>query len=196
MTLLEQLTAHLSRLPGLGQKSASRLVHYLLKADATYVHALSALIRQAKDAIHPCTICGNYTEAQECEICGDSRRDRHAICVVEDAKDIETLESTGEYRGLYHVLGGAISPIDGVGPGDLRISGLLDRVRTGEVDEVVLATNPTVEGETTAHYLVGLLKEGATRVTRLAFGLPVGGDLEYADRLTLARALKGRNILD
>ncbi len=168
----------------------------MLRADTAYVHGLAHLIRDVKDRIKPCTVCGNYTEEQECEICRDERRDRRRICVVEDAKDIQTLETTGEYHGLYHVLGGAISPIDGVGPGDLKIAELLVRVRSGGMEEVIIATNPTVEGETTAYYIVRLLKETGTRTTRLAFGLPVGGDLEYADRVTLARALKGRNVLD
>ena len=196
MGLLDQLTIYLARLPGLGTKSASRLVHYLLRADTAYVHGLAHLIRDVKDRIKPCAVCGNYTEEQECEICGDTGRDRRKICVVEDAKDVQTLESTGEYHGLYHVLGGAISPIEGVGPRELKIAELLVRVRSGGVEEVIIATNPTVEGETTAHYIARLLKETGTRTTRLAFGLPVGGDLEYADRVTLAHALKGRNVLD
>jgi recombination protein RecR len=194
--LIESLTAQLTRLPGLGRKSATRLVHYLLGADPGYVESLAELIRALRQRVHPCPVCGNYTEQDPCGICDDPRRERSILCVVEEAKDIRTIEETREFHGLYHVLGGAISPIDGVGPKDLRIQALVDRTRGGAVEEVIIATNPTVEGETTAQYVAKLLRGAGVRTTRLAFGLPVGGDLEYADRLTLARALRGRNPLD
>jgi len=194
--LIESLTAQLTRLPGLGRKSATRLVHYLLGADPAYVESLAGLVRALRQRVHPCPVCGNYTEQDPCGVCEDPRRERSILCVVEEAKDIRTIEETREFHGLYHVLGGAISPIDGVGPKDLRIQALLDRTRGGAVEEVIIATNPTVEGETTAQYVGKLLRGAGVRTTRLAFGLPVGGDLEYADRLTLARALRGRNPLD
>lgn len=196
MDLIEQLTAQLERLPGVGRKSATRLVYYLLKAEPTYVASLSGLISDLRERIHPCGVCGNYTDREVCALCEDPRRERSLLCVVEDAKDIRTIEETHEYHGLYHVLGGAISPIDGVGPKDLRIESLVDRARGGAFVEVVVATNPTVEGETTAQYVARLLRGVGVRTTRLAFGLPVGGDLEYADRLTLARALRGRGPLE
>jgi recombination protein RecR len=194
--LIGELTSQLERLPGIGRKSATRLVYYLLKAEPAYVGSLSGLIRELRERIHPCEVCGNYTDARVCALCEDPHRDRSLLCVVEEAKDIRTIEETREYHGLYHVLGGAISPIDGVGPKDLRIDSLVERARGGALTEVVIATNPTVEGETTAQYVAKLLRSVGVRVTRLAFGLPVGGDLEYADRLTLARALRGRGPLD
>jgi recombination protein RecR len=194
--LIGELTSQLERLPGVGRKSATRLVYYLLKAEPAYVESLSALIRDLRARIHPCAVCGNYTDREVCDLCEDPHRDRGLLCVVEEAKDIRTIEETHEYHGLYHVLGGAISPIDGVGPRDLRIDSLVERARPKTFGEVVIATNPTVEGETTAQYVAKLLRGIGVRVTRLAFGLPVGGDLEYADRLTLARALRGRGPLD
>jgi recombination protein RecR len=201
VTALDRLIESLSRLPGLGRKSASRIAYYLLKADASVVHSLVRDMSEVKERVRPCPVCGNYTEEVPCRICSDSHRDRHSLCVVEEPKDLLSIENTHQYHGLYHVLAGAISPIDGIGPDDLRIGSLLDRVREGEIREVIIATNPTVEGDTTAVYLAGRLRELGdsgvrVSVTRLALGLPVGGDLEFADRLTLARALEGRRAVD
>ena len=195
MTALERLIANLAKLPGLGRKSASRIAYFLLRADSSFVQALSSDLRDLKERIKNCPICGNYTEETPCGICADAGRDRSLLCVVEEPKDILSLEATREYRGLYHVLMGVLSPIDGVGPEDLRIRKLLERLKEGSVREIVLATNPTVEGDTTALYLAEQLKGLPVKVSRLALGLPVGGDLEYADRLTLARALEGRQTL-
>jgi recombination protein RecR len=196
LDLLEKLTRSLSRLPGLGRKSASRIVHSLLKADRAYVEELAREILDLKDKIQLCRVCGTYTEEQPCPLCSDPGRDRSILCVVEQPKDVQSIESIQEYRGLYHVLMGVISPIEGVGPEKLRIASLTERVRREGVREVILATNPTVEGDTTALYLVGLLRaEPNVSVSRLALGLPVGGDLEYADRLTLARAFLGRSAV-
>ncbi len=194
--LIEKTIGTLSKLPGLGRKSAARIAYYLLKADRGYCESLAGDILELKSRIGLCRECGNYTDVQPCRICADPGRDRGTLCVVEEAKDVLSIESTQEFAGLYHVLMGVISPIDGVGPDDLRIDDLLRRIGKNEVREVILATNPTVEGDTTALYLNQLLKKQAgVSVSRLALGLPVGGDLEYADRLTLARALKGRSEL-
>jgi recombination protein RecR len=194
LSLVDKLVTSLSRLPGLGRKSASRIVYYLLKTDRIQSEILARQILELKDRIKPCRICGNYTDTQPCSICSDKSRNRKLLCVVEEAKDILSIESTREFAGLYHVLMGVISPLDGVGPDDLKVSSLLERIRGEGVQEVILATNPTVEGDTTALFLVKLLgKVTGVKVTRLALGLPVGGDLEYADRLTLARAFRGRN---
>jgi recombination protein RecR len=196
VTALERLIETLAKMPGLGRKSASRLAYYLLKADASFVRGLANDLVQLKERVKNCPVCGNYTEEVPCRICTDAGRDRSQLCVVEEAKDLLSIELTRQYRGLYHVLMGVISPIDGVGPANLRIESLLTRVREGGIREVIVATNPTVEGDTTAVYLSGLLKSLPVTVTRLALGLPVGGDLEYADRLTLARALEGRRRLE
>jgi recombination protein RecR len=196
VTALERLIQTLAKMPGLGRKSASRLAYYLLKADPTFVQGLARDLVQLKERVKNCPICGNYTEEVPCGICADKERDRTLLCVVEEPKDLLSIELTRQYRGLYHVLMGVISPIDGVGPANLRIDSLLARVREGGIREVIVATNPTVEGDTTAVYLAGLLKNQPVSVTRLALGLPVGGDLEYADRLTLARALEGRRRLE
>lgn len=195
MDLLERLIAGLSRLPGLGKKSASRIVYHLLRTDGDFVESLAADIAALRNTIHHCGICGIYTETDPCSICMDPSRDPGLLCVVEEPQDVLTIEGLREYRGFYHVLMGALSPIDGIGPRNLRIDGLLRRVREGSVQEVILATNPTVEGETTALYVGKLLKECGVRVSRLALGLPLGGDLEFADRQTLARSLKGRQPL-
>ncbi len=195
MTVLDSLIKQLSRLPGVGRKSAVRMAYHILRADEGYAAALAESIVHLRQRIRPCSVCGNYTEADPCDICSDPSRDRSIICVVEQAQDIAVLESTREYRGLYHALTGVISPIDGVGPDDLTIGRLLERLRGGEVTEVILATNPTVEGDTTALYLVRLLEREGVKASRLALGLPVGGDLEYADRLTIARSLRGRTAL-
>ena len=192
MTGLDRLISYLSRLPGLGKKSAGRIAFYLLKADGEFVQGLADSIARLQETIKQCSICGNYTEQDPCPICNDISRDRRIICVVEQAQDINTIEQTGEYRGLYHVLGGAINPLDGIGPDSLAIESLMRRIAEGGVNEVIIATNPTVEGDTTALYLHRMLAERNVAVSRLASGLPVGGDLEYADRTTLARSLKSR----
>ncbi|MEW5815200.1 MAG: recombination mediator RecR, partial [Spirochaetota bacterium] len=192
MTTLDLLIKNLSMLPGIGKKSAARIAYFLLKKDHAFLEGLSQQILHLKEKIRPCIICGNYTEMETCEICSDGRRDKSIICVVEHPQDVHTLESTREFEGLFHVLGGVLSPIDGIGPEELNIKKLIDRVRNENIKELIIATNPTVEGDTTALYLVKVLKDPKVKITRLASGLPVGGDLEYADRLTLARSLKGR----
>jgi len=192
---LERLVSNLARLPGLGRKSASRIAYFLLRTDESLVQALAEDLGRLRRTIRSCSICGTYTDVDPCGICTDPQRDQSVICVVEEPRDVLTIESIHEHRGLYHVLMGAISPIDGVGPGNLRIESLLQRVRRGGVQEVILATNPTVEGETTALYLVKALKESQAKVSRIAFGLPVGGDLEFADKQTLTRSFKGRGAL-
>ena len=188
---VENLVAQLTRLPGIGTRTAQRLAFHLLSATPQEGIALADAIREVKERVRACRDCGNLTEDELCAICLDQRRDRSVICVVEQPVDVVSVERTHEYRGLYHVLGGALSPLDGVEPGDLRIAGLLERVLRGDVSEVVLATNPTMTGEATAAYLADRLRDRVT-VTRLASGLPVGGDLEYADEVTLGRALSGR----
>jgi recombination protein RecR len=188
---VDNLIVQLARLPGVGRRTAQRLAFHLLKASEADALALADAIREVKERIGFCTECGNLAEEPLCQICADARRDRSLICVVEDPSDLVALERTHEYRGLYHVLGGALSPIDGVDPEDLRIAELVARVERGGVAEVLLATNPTMTGEATAAYLADRLRD-RTRVTRLASGLPVGGDLEYADEVTLGRALAGR----
>jgi recombination protein RecR len=190
---LERLIGNLARLPGLGRKSASRVAYYLLKADETLVRTLAEDLSRLRQTIRSCSNCGTYTDVDPCGICTDPQRDRSSICVVEEPRDVVTIESIHEHRGLYHVLMGAISPIDGIGPETLRIAALIERVHRGGVSEVILATNPTVEGETTALYLVKALKDTGVKVSRIAFGLPVGGDMEFADRQTLARSFKGRS---
>ncbi|MDA3941328.1 MAG: recombination mediator RecR [Spirochaetia bacterium] len=199
MTIIDQLIHGFSRLPGVGKKSAGRIVYFLLKADTDYLNTLADLIKRLKPSIRTCGVCGTYTESELCNICSDSGRDSEHICVVEESKDVQTIESTGVFNGTYHVLGGVISPIDGVGPEDLFIRKLLARLTPNfsevEVKEVIIATNPTIEGDTTALYLVNLLKNTDITISRLALGLPVGGDLEYADKLTLSRSLNGRTKL-
>ena len=188
---VENLITQLARLPGVGRRTAQRLAFHLLKASPDQALALADAIREVKERIGFCQECFNLAEGDLCPICQDQRRDRGLICVVEDPADIVAIERTAEYRGVYHVLGGALSPIDGVDPEHLRIAELLDRVTRNEVREVVLATNPTMTGEATAVYIADRLRD-RTRVTRLASGLPVGGDLEYADEVTLGRAFAGR----
>jgi recombination protein RecR len=188
---VDNLVAQLTRLPGIGTRTAQRLAFHLLAVGADEANALAGAIIDVKERVRPCRECGNLTEAELCVICLDPRRDRTVICVVEQPADVLSLERTHEYRGLYHVLGGALSPLDGVDPGDLRVAGLLERVDRGDVREVVLATNPTMTGEATAAYIADRVRDRVT-VTRLASGLPVGGDLEYADEVTLGRALAGR----
>jgi recombination protein RecR len=187
---VDNLVAQLTRLPGIGTRTAQRLAFHILAAPPDEANAIGLAIADVKERVRPCAECGNLTEEELCGVCSDPRRDRTVICVVEQPVDVLSLERTHEYRGLYHVLGGALSPLDGVEPGDLRISRLVERVDNG-VEEVVLATNPTMTGEATAAYLADRLRDRVT-VTRLASGLPVGGDLEYADEVTLGRALAGR----
>ena len=188
---VDNLIAQLTRLPGIGTRTAQRLTFHLLQRSPEEALALADAIREVKERVRFCRECGNLTEQEVCSICEDPRRDRTVICVVEQPVDVISIERTAEFRGLYHVLGGSLSPIDGVDPGDLRIDELLQRVRAGGVTEVVLATNPNMTGEATANYLADRLRD-RTLVTRLASGLPVGGDLEYADEVTLGRALSGR----
>ena len=196
MTALEQLVRSLTRLPGIGARSASRIAYHLIKADAQANRELGRQIATIQDMIHNCSICGSYTEQDPCPVCTDPTRDRNQMCVVEQPQDVLTLEASGAYRGLYHVLHGALSPLDGIGPEQLSIGGLIRRIREGGFEEIIIATNPTEEGDTTALYLHHVLKSADIRVTRLASGLPVGGDLEYADRVTLARSLRGRVRID
>ena len=188
---VENLVAQLTRLPGIGTRTAQRLAFHLLSTPKPEALALAAAIEDVKERVHFCRECGNLTEDEICTICLDPRRDRTVVCVVEQPVDVVSLERTHEYRGLYHVLGGALSPLDGVDPSDLRVDELLARIDVGEITEVVLATNPNMTGEATAGYIAERLR-GKVRVTRLASGLPVGGDLEYADEVTLGRALIGR----
>jgi recombination protein RecR len=188
---VDNLVAQLTRLPGVGTRTAQRLAFHLLRVPRDEANALAAAIEEVKERVRFCRECGNLTEEEICGICLDARRDQHVICVVEQPADLISVERTAEYRGLYHVLGGALSPIDGVEPAHLRIDELLRRVDRNGVEEVVLATNPNMTGEATASYLADRLR-GKVRVTRLASGLPVGGDLEYADEVTLGRALAGR----
>ena len=188
---VENLVAQLTRLPGVGTRTAHRLAFHLLRVPKDEAQALSDAIEEVKERVRFCSECGNLTEEERCEICRDERRDRALVCVVEQPADLISVERTHEYRGLYHVLGGALSPIDGVEPGHLRIDELMSRVERNGIKEVVLATNPNMTGEATAAYLADRLR-GRVRVTRLASGLPVGGDLEYADEVTLGRALTGR----
>ena len=189
---VQDLIDALRRLPGVGQKSAQRLAFHLLKAPDEEARALSDAIVAAKDKVSICGVCFNVSEGDRCAYCRDPRRDATSIAVVEEPGDIVALERTQEFKGLYHVLGGHISPMDGIGPADLRTRELIQRIGAGEVKEIILATNPTVEGEATAIYLANLIKPLGVRVTRIASGLPVGGDLEYADEVTLGRALEGR----
>lgn len=189
---IADLVTELGRLPGVGPKSAQRIAFFILQSEADDVRRLADAMITVKEKVRFCIECGNVSEEERCRVCLDERRDRSMICVVEEPKDIVAVEKTREYRGLYHVLGGAISPIDGIGPDDLRIRELMTRLADGRVAEVVIATDPNLEGEATATYLARLLKPLGLRVTRLASGLPVGGDLEYADEVTLGRAFVGR----
>ena len=194
---VQDLIDELGRLPGIGPKSAQRIAFHLLQADPADVERLSLALTEVKARVRFCEVCFNVAEAERCRICADPRRDEHAICVVEEPKDVVAIERTREFRGRYHVLGGAISPIDGVGPEDLRVRELVARLGDGTVTEVIIATDPNLEGEATASYLSRMLRDiGVQRVTRLASGLPVGGDLEYADEVTLGRAFEGRRLLD
>jgi len=195
LALIERLTDEFARLPGVGRKTALRLTYHLLKATPEEAARLAEAIVGVAEGVHACPVCGNYTERERCDICSSQRRDPSIVCVVEEPSDIGAIERTGEFRGLYHVLGGRLSPLDGIGPAELNVAGLLERLAPGEVTEVILATNPSVEGEATALYLHRLITPLGARVTRLARGLPVGGDLEYADGVTIAEALHGRREL-
>jgi recombination protein RecR len=190
--IVQDLIDELGRLPGIGPKSAQRIAFHILQTENFDVSHLAEILTTVRDKVKFCTICGNISEQETCTICRDPRRDPALICVVEEAKDVVAIERTREFRGLYHVLGGAISPIDGVGPDQLRIRELMQRLADATVTEVILATDPNLEGEATATYLSRLLSTLEIRVTRLASGLPVGGDLEYADEVTLGRAFAGR----
>ncbi len=190
--IVQDLIDELGRLPGVGPKGAQRIAFHLLQADATDVTRLVEVLAEVKSKVRFCARCGNVAEAELCRICGDPRRDASSICVVEEPKDVVAIERTREFRGTYHVLGGAISPMDGIGPEDLRVKELLTRLADGDVTEVILAMDPNVQGEATATYLSRLLKDMGIVITRLASGLPVGGDLEYADEITLGRAFEGR----
>ena len=192
---LERLTEQLERLPGIGRKSAARLAFHLLYMPDADAKAFMEALTDARDKIHECPVCCNLTDSATCPLCEDTRRDRTTICVVEDPRDVGAIERTGEYHGLYHVLHGTISPMDGRGPDQLRVKELLHRLEDETVQEVIMATNPTVEGDYTALYLSRLLKPLHIKVTRLAYGIPVGGDLEYADEITLSRSLVGRSEL-
>jgi len=193
--LIQDLIDELGRLPGVGPKSAQRIAFHILDADPADVARLATALTEAKAKVHFCATCGNVTVDVECKICADPRRDPSVICVVEESKDVVAVERTREFRGRYHVLGGAISPIAGIGPDQLRIKELLTRLQDGIVTEVIIATDPNLEGEATATYLIRMLTPLGLRVSKLASGLPVGGDLEYADELTLGRAFEGRTAI-
>ena len=190
--VVQDLIDELGRLPGVGPKGAQRIAFYLLAADQADVRRLAEVLVEVKDKARFCTICGNVSQEEQCRICRDPRRDQSLICVVEESKDVVAIERTGEFRGRYHVLGGAISPLEGIGPEQLRIRELIARLEDGTVTEIILATDPNIEGDATAAYLTRMLRPMGLHVTRLASGLPVGGDLEYADEVTLGRAFAGR----
>jgi recombination protein RecR len=192
---IQDLIDELGRLPGIGPKSAQRLAFHILQAESADVMRLATALQRVKELVRFCTTCFNVAEAEQCRICRDPRRTDEIICVVEEPKDVVAIERTGEFRGRYHVLGGAINPLEGVGPDSLRIRELLTRLASGEIKELILATDPNTEGEATATYLALMVKPMGLSVTRLASGLPVGGDLEYADEITLGRAFEGRRAL-
>jgi recombination protein RecR len=192
---IQDLIDELGRLPGIGPKSAQRLAFHILQADTADVTRLATALTRVKELVRFCSICFNVAESERCRICRDPRRTDETICVVEEPKDVVAIEKTGEFRGRYHVLGGAINPLEGVGPDNLRIRELMGRLQSGEVKELILATDPNTEGEATATYIALLVKPMGLTVTRLASGLPVGGDLEYADEVTLGRAFEGRRAV-
>jgi recombination protein RecR len=194
--VVQDLIDELGRLPGIGPKSAQRIAFHLLAAEPADVRRLVQALTEVKDKVRFCSTCGNVSQEELCRICQDPRRDPAVLCVVEEPKDVVAIEKTREFRGRYHVLGGAISPIDGIGPDDLRTRELMARLADGAVTEVIIATDPNLEGEATATYLARLLRPMGLRITRIASGLPVGGDLEYADEITLGRAFEGRRLLD
>jgi recombination protein RecR len=193
---VQDLIDELGQLPGIGPKSAQRIAFHIVASDPADVQRLASVLQRVKNEIRFCSICGNVSEAEQCRICRDPRRDPSIICVVEEPKDVVAVERTREFRGRYHVLGGAISPIDGIGPDNLRIRELLQRLADGAVTELILATDPNLEGEATATYLARLIRPTGVTVSRLASGLPVGGDLEYADEVTLGRAFSGRRAVE
>jgi len=194
--IVQELIDELGRLPGIGPKSAQRIAFHILQTESFDTTRLAQVLMEVRDKVRFCSICGNVAEQDTCSICRDPRRSPATICVVEEAKDVVAIERTREFRGLYHVLGGAISPIDGIGPDDLRIAQLVQRLADSTVTEVIIATDPNLEGEATATYLTRLLVQPNLRVSRLASGLPVGGDLEYADEVTLGRAFEGRRTVE
>jgi recombination protein RecR len=193
--VIQELIDELGRLPGIGPKSAQRIAFYLLQADADQAKRLAEVLTEVKERVRFCEQCGNVAEAELCNICRDPRRSNASICVVEESKDVQAIERTREFKGLYHVLGGAISPIEGVGPDNLRIKELVARLADPEIKEVIIATDPNLEGEATATYLTRMLSPMGITISRLASGLPVGGDLEYADEITLGRAFEGRRTV-
>ena len=189
---IQRIALQLSRLPGIGQKSAMRLAYHIVSLPEDQVHDLAVALWEGRKAVHFCVRCGNYTDGELCSVCSDPERQTNQLCVVRDPKDVAALERMRDYRGLYHVLGGTLSRMNGVGPEDIRIRELLERLSSEPIDEVILATNPDIEGEATATYIARLIKPLGIRVTRIAHGVPVGSDLEYADEVTLAKALEGR----
>lgn len=192
---IEKLTTQLSRLPGIGRKTAQRLAYYLLGVPREQAQELAQAILQARGQVHCCPLCGTYTDKEKCELCTDPGRSDEVICVVAEPRDVIAMEKTREFRGRYHVLFGVLSPMEGIGPGDIRINELLEKCKGGKVKEVILATNPDVEGEATASYIARLLKPLGVKATRIAHGIPIGGNLEYTDEVTLAKALEGRRSL-
>jgi recombination protein RecR len=194
--IIQDLIDELGRLPGVGPKSAQRIAFHIIQSDRVDVSRLAEILKTVKERVKFCTTCGNISEEELCRICKDPRRDNSSICVVEESKDVLAIEKTREFKGKYHVLGGAISPIDGIGPENLRIKELMTRLTQTQINEVIIATDPNLEGEATATYLTRLIKPLGVKVSRLASGLPVGGDLEYADEITLGRAFEGRRSYD
>ena len=197
MSIYDDLANNFSRLPGIGKKSALRMVNWLLKQDITYVQNFARNLGQLQDKIKPCKICGAWTEEEICPVCSNPAREKNQICVVEESQDVTTIEAYGEYKGLYHVLGGLIKPLDGIGPSQLSIPALMERIKSENPQEIIIATNPTVEGDTTALYINKMITEmnlsPSPKVTRLATGIPVGGDLEYIDKRTLSLSFRGRS---
>lgn len=192
---IDVMTAELAKLPGIGRKSAQRLAYHIVSMPKEDVHRLADALWEGRQAIRFCDVCGNYTEGELCSVCSDEERDVTTICVVRDPRDVAAMERIHDYRGLYHVLHGVLSPLDNIGPNDIRIKELLHRLSDGRVQEVIVATNPDIEGEATSSYLARLIKPMGVRVTRIAHGVPVGSDLEYADEVTLSKALEGRREL-
>jgi recombination protein RecR len=195
MNSLELLVKNLSKLPGVGKKSASRIAYHLLNSSSGFNEILGKEIIEIQSKIKKCSICGNYTEEEICNICSSIDRDRSILCVVEQPQDVSTIESTGDFRGLFHVINGVLAPLDGIGPEELQLGKLVDRVNKDNISEIIIATNPTLEGDSTALYIAHLFKESDVSITRIASGLPVGGDFEYADKLSISRAFKGRREL-
>ena len=189
---IEKLTTQLSRLPGIGRKTAQRLAYHILSMQEDQVRELAVAIFNGKKQVHYCPVCGDYTDVDPCRICSDPNRDRSVVCVVRDPRDVAALERMRDYNGLYHVLHGVISPMDGIGPNDIRIKELMERLQGGQVQELILATNPDIEGEATASYITRLARPLGVRITRIAHGVPVGGELEYTDEITLSQAFQGR----